>query len=63
MQGTEATTEILSQLPDAPTDEPVDVDHAEQPSQKKQKTEEASDDEFIMISKEGAEGTKPKSEL
>lgn len=63
VQGTEATTEILSQLPDAPTDEPVDVDHAEQPSQKKQKTEEGSDDNFVVIDKEGEDSTKPKSEL
>lgn len=63
VQGTEATTEILSQLPDAPTDEPVYVDHTEQPSQKKQKTEEVSDDDFVVVDKEGAEGTKPKSEL
>lgn len=63
MQGTEATTEILSQLPDAPTDEPVDVDDAEQPSQKKQKTEEGSDDDFVVIDKQGTDGTKPKAEL
>ncbi|KAF3032405.1 hypothetical protein E8E11_002087 [Didymella keratinophila] len=63
VQGTEATTEILSQLPDAPTDEPVDVDHAEEPSQKKQKTREGSDDDFVVVDKESADGTKPKSEL
>jgi len=63
VQGTEATTEILSQLPDAPTDEPVDVDHAEQPSLKKQKTEEGSDDDFVVVDKEVAVGTKPKPEL
>lgn len=62
VQGTEATTEILSQLPDAPTDEPVDVDD-KQPSQKKQKTEEGSDDDFVVIDKEAADGTKPKAEL
>lgn len=62
-QGTEATTEVLSQLPDAPTDEPVDIDDAEQPSQKKQKTEESSDDDFVVVEKEEADGTKPKAEL
>lgn len=51
MRGTAATTEILSQLPDAPTDEPVDADHAEEPSQKKQKTEEMSDDDFVVVEK------------
>ena len=60
-QGTEATTEVLSQLPDAPTDEPVDVDHAEQPSQKKQKTDAASDDDFVVVDKEDTEKTKLKA--
>ncbi|KAH6629388.1 hypothetical protein C7974DRAFT_311206 [Boeremia exigua] len=58
-----AATEILSQLPDAPTNEPVDVDHAEQPSQKKQKTDDVSDDDFIVVDKEDTEETKPKAEL
>ncbi|XPS78270.1 hypothetical protein M3J09_010286 [Ascochyta lentis] len=60
---TEATNEILSQLPDAPTDEPVDVDDAEEPSQKKQKTEEASDDDFVVVDKEAKDEAKPKAEL
>lgn len=63
MQSTEATTEMLSQLPDAPTDEPVDIDHAEQPSQKKQKTEEGLDDDFIVVDREDEDITKSKSEL
>ncbi|KAF2623292.1 A1pp-domain-containing protein [Macroventuria anomochaeta] len=62
-QGTEATTEVLSQLPDAPTDEPVDVDDAEQPSHKKQRTEEVSDDDFVVVDKEGTDESKPKAEL
>ncbi|KAJ4330374.1 hypothetical protein N0V87_010036 [Didymella glomerata] len=63
VQGNEATTEMLSQLPDAPTDEPVDIDHADQPSQKKQKIEDGSDDDFVVVGKEGADGTNPKAEL
>ena len=63
MEGTEATTEVLSQLPDAPTSEPVDVDDAQQPSQKKQKTEDGSEDDFVVVEKEGADAEKPKSEL
>jgi hypothetical protein len=62
-QETEAITEILSQLPDAPTDEPVDVDHAEQPSQKKQRTEEEPEDDFVVVDKESTGETKPKSGL
>lgn len=65
-QGTEARTEILSQLPDAPTDEPMDGDHAKQPSQKKQKINEASDDDFIVVDKEEmdeSDEAKPKAEL
>lgn len=62
-QATEATTEILSQLPDAPTDEPVDVDDFEEPSQKKQKTDEASDDDFVVIDKDTTEKANPNAEL
>ena len=62
-QETEATTEVLSQLPDAPTDEPVDVDHAKQPLQKKQRTGEESEDEFVVVDKESTGETKPKSGL
>ncbi|KAJ4355253.1 hypothetical protein N0V95_003083 [Ascochyta clinopodiicola] len=60
---TEATTEILSQLPDAPTDEPVDIDDAEEPSQKKQKREDVSDDDFVVIDKEATDNPQPKAEL
>ncbi|KAF2998855.1 hypothetical protein E8E13_003534 [Curvularia kusanoi] len=62
-QKTEATTEILSQLPDAPTDDPVDVDHAEQPSQKKQRTEEMPEDDFVVVENESEAEAKPKPEL
>lgn len=62
-QETEATTEVLSQLPDAPTDEPVDVDHAEQPLQKKQRTAEEPEDDFVVVDKESTGETKPKSGL
>ncbi|KAF1354229.1 A1pp-domain-containing protein [Lizonia empirigonia] len=62
-QTTEAATEILSQLPDAPTDEPVDIDDAEEPSQKKQKTGETSDDDFVVVDKEATDEAKPKAEL
>lgn len=54
--------EILSQLPDAPTEEPKDVEDAEQPSSKKQKTEEL-DDDFVVVEKEDAKEDKPKPEL
>ncbi|KAF1926956.1 MACRO domain-containing protein 1 [Didymella exigua CBS 183.55] len=60
VQGLRATPDVLSQLPDAPTDEPVDADDADQPSQKKQKTEEGSDDDFVVIYKEGTDGAKSK---
>lgn len=62
-QGIKTTTEILSQLPDAPTNEPVDVDHAEQPSQKKQRTEESSDEDFVVVDKEDTDEAKPKAGL
>lgn len=62
-QRTEATTEMLSQLPDAPINEPVDIDHAQQPSQKKQKTEEGSDDDFVVVDNEETDETKPKGGL
>ncbi|KAF2034197.1 A1pp-domain-containing protein [Setomelanomma holmii] len=63
-------SEMLSQLPDAPTKEPKDIDDTPQPSTKKQKTEDAGDD-FVVVEKEDAEDdTKvevkedaPKSEL
>ena len=62
-QVTETATEILSQLPDAPTGEPVDVDDVEEPSQKKQRTDEASDDDFVVVNKDSADEAKPKAEL
>jgi hypothetical protein len=63
-------SEILSQLPDAPTEDPKDVDDTLQPSTKKQKTEDA-DDDFVVVDKEDvkddsakpAPEDKPKSEL
>ena len=55
-------SEILSQLPDAPTEEPKDAEDIEQPSSKKQKTEEL-DDDFVVVEKEDAKEDKPKPEL
>jgi hypothetical protein len=63
-------SEILSQLPDAPTEDPKDVEDTLQPSTKKQKTEDA-DDDFVVVDKEdikddsakAAPEDKPKSEL
>ncbi|KAF2127483.1 A1pp-domain-containing protein [Dothidotthia symphoricarpi CBS 119687] len=53
-------TGLESQLPDAPTTEPKDVEDTQQPSSKKQKLEETEDDDFVMVEKEDG---KPKSEL
>ncbi len=61
--GTEATSEVLSQLPDAPTNEPVDVDDVPQPLQKKQKTDEVSDDGYVVIDNEDSDEAKPKPGL
>ncbi|KAH7084105.1 MACRO domain-containing protein 1 [Paraphoma chrysanthemicola] len=63
-------SEILSQLPDAPTEEPKDVEDTPQPSAKKQKTDNV-DDDFVVIEKEDAKDEsakaapteKPKSEV
>lgn len=55
-------SEILSQLPDAPTEEPEDVDDTPEPSSKKQKTDEA-DDDFVVVEKEDAKEDTPKPEL
>jgi len=52
-------SEMLSQLPDAPTDEPKDVDDSQEPSPKKQKTDEGEED-FVVVEKEDA---KDKAEL
>lgn len=60
-QATEPS-ELLSQLPDAPTIDPQDDEDTEQPSMKKQKTEVA-DDEFVVVEKNDGEADKPKSEL
>ncbi|KAJ8117089.1 hypothetical protein OPT61_g1642 [Boeremia exigua] len=62
-KGTEATSEVLSQLPDAPTNEPVDVDGVEQPLQKKHKTGEVLDDDFVVIDREDTDESDPKKEL
>lgn len=53
---------MLSQLPDAPTEDPKDIQDVEQPSTKKQKTEDA-DDDFVVVEKEDAKEDKPKPEL
>jgi hypothetical protein len=59
-------SEILSQLPDAPTEDPKDVSDIQEPSTKKQKTED-TDDDFVVIdkedAKEDAEDNRPRSEL
>lgn len=47
-------SEILSQLPDAPTEDPKDVTDIQEPSTKKQKTED-TDDDFVVVEKEDAE--------
>jgi hypothetical protein len=78
-EGQETSTEpseLLSQLPDAPTDEPQDAEDSEQPAVKKQKTTDSdADDDFVVVEKEDAnedaqedakeevEEAKPKSEL
>jgi len=48
-------SEVLSQLPDAPKDDPVDVIDAEEPSPKKQKLDDSEDD-FVVIDKEDLKG-------
>jgi hypothetical protein len=53
---------MLSQLPDAPTEDPKDLEDDEQPSPKKQKIEE-TDDDFVVIEKADAQEDKPKPEL
>ena len=55
-------SEILSQLPDAPTEDPKDITDIEEPSTKKQKTED-TDDDFVVVEKEDAKEDKPKPEL
>ncbi|KAI8941495.1 hypothetical protein NX059_002712 [Plenodomus lindquistii] len=60
-QSTEPS-ELLSQLPDAPTIDPQEAEGVQQPSLKKQKVEEAEDD-FVVVEKEDVKEDKPKSEL
>lgn len=55
-------SKMLSQLPDAPTEDPKDVEDTPQPSSKKQKTNDA-DDDFVVVEKDDANEEKPKSEL
>jgi hypothetical protein len=55
-------SEMLSQLPDAPTEDPKDFEDVQQPSPKKQKLED-TDDDFVVVEKEDAQEDKPKSEL
>jgi hypothetical protein len=57
-------SEMLSQLPDAPLEDPRDTEDTEQPSPKKQKIDEADDDDdFVVVEKEDAVEDKPKAEL
>jgi hypothetical protein len=53
---------MLSQLPDAPTEDPKDIDDVEEPSTKKQKTDDL-DDDFVVVEKEDIKDDIPKSEL
>jgi hypothetical protein len=53
---------MLSQLPDAPTDDPKDIEDGQQPSPKKQKTDE-TDDDFVVIEKADAQEDRPKAGL
>jgi hypothetical protein len=55
-------SEMLSQLPDAPTEDPKDIEDEQQPSPKKQKIDD-TDDDFVVVEKEDAQEDKPKSEL
>jgi hypothetical protein len=57
-----ARQRILSQLPDAPTEDPKDIEDVQEPSPKKQKTEEM-DGDFVVIEKEDAAEDKRKAEL
>ncbi|KAH9880523.1 hypothetical protein IAQ61_000816 [Plenodomus lingam] len=64
-QDTTEPSALLSQLPDAPTVDPQDADSdAQQPSLKRQKTDEV-DDDFVVVEKDDvAEGTPPpKTEI
>ncbi|KAF2849621.1 macro domain-like protein [Plenodomus tracheiphilus IPT5] len=61
-QSTEPS-ELLSQLPDAPTIDPQEAEGIQQPSLKKQKTDEADEEDFVVVEKDDAAEEKPKSEL
>ncbi len=52
-------SELLSQLPDAPTVDPQESEDVKQPSLKRQKTAEAEDD-FVVVEKEDTKDEKPK---
>jgi hypothetical protein len=59
-------TELAAKLPDAPAADPKDSEDAQEPSSKKQKTEEASEDDYVVVEKDdakGAEGAASKAEL
>jgi hypothetical protein len=53
---------MLSQLPDAPTEDPKDISDFQEPSAKKQKMED-TDDDFVVVEKEDAKEDQSKSEL
>ncbi|KAH7385391.1 hypothetical protein DE146DRAFT_621476 [Phaeosphaeria sp. MPI-PUGE-AT-0046c] len=57
--------EMMSQLPDAPTEDPKDIEDVQQPSTKKQKMQDAeeSDDDFVVVDKDDANEDKPKPDL
>jgi hypothetical protein len=54
-------SEMLSQLPDAPTEDPKDISDFQEPSAKKQKMEDT--DDFVVVEKEDAKEDQSKSEL
>jgi hypothetical protein len=58
-----APSEMLSQLPDAPTENTQHAEDSEEPSSKKSTTAEADDDDFVVVEKEDAVDDKPKAEL
>jgi hypothetical protein len=60
-QSTEPS-ELASQLPDAPTTEPKDIEDNQEPLSKKQKTTEA-DDDFVVVEREDTKDDKVKPEL
>ncbi|KAH8700041.1 MACRO domain-containing protein 1 [Phaeosphaeriaceae sp. PMI808] len=53
-------SQILSKLPDVPTQDPFDPSDTQQPSPKKQKKEDAhdTDDEFVLVEKDDADEAK-----